>query len=111
MKFSALIPAVGILTFLSAREVGSSLISTPSALQQQAVGIENSSPIPEDLSDIIASSPLLSFHRALCEVESVTYDELAVGKLLISFLEAHNFTVTKQNVPQPESSDIQKERW
>lgn len=52
----------------------------------------------DKLSYIIASSPVLTFHRALCEVESVTGNEKSVGDLLVSFLEAHNFTVTKQPV-------------
>ena len=53
------------------------------------------------LSDVIAGSPLLTLHKALCEVESVTGNELAVGKLLVSFLESHNFTVFTQSVPMP----------
>ena len=58
----------------------------------------------KDLSDIIAASPLLTLHRALCEVESISNSENAVGKLLVSYLEAHNFTVTTQEVRQPDSS-------
>jgi acetylornithine deacetylase len=61
-----------------------------------------------NLSEVIAKSPLLTLHRALCEIPSVTNDELAVGNLVISFLEAHNFTVTTQNVP---AKDSDKERY
>ncbi|KIW94727.1 uncharacterized protein Z519_04704 [Cladophialophora bantiana CBS 173.52] len=61
------------------------------------------------LSDVIAASPLLSLHRAICEIESVTDNEAAVGDLLVSILEAHNFTVLKQSVPPP--SDSTKERF
>jgi acetylornithine deacetylase len=55
----------------------------------------------DDLYKVIESSPVLSLHRALCEVPSVTGNEAAVGELLITFLEAHNFTVTKQPVTSP----------
>ncbi|KIX06926.1 uncharacterized protein Z518_04902 [Rhinocladiella mackenziei CBS 650.93] len=58
----------------------------------------------QKLSDVIAASPLLSLHRAICEVESITDNELAVGRLIISILEAHNFTVQTQNVPRPNST-------
>ena len=47
---------------------------------------------------VIAKSPLLTLHKALCDVESITGDELEVGDLVVSFLEAHNFTVTTQSV-------------
>jgi acetylornithine deacetylase len=56
-----------------------------------------------NLSEVIAKSPLLTLHRALCEIPSVTGNELTIDKLVISFLEAHNFTVTTQNVPAKDS--------
>ncbi|KAG9777050.1 Zn-dependent exopeptidase, partial [Aureobasidium melanogenum] len=62
------------------------------------------------LSDVIAASPLLSLHRAICEVESITDNELAVGKLITSFLEAHNFTVKTQSVPPPGATNSTKKR-
>ena len=65
----------------------------------------------KDLSDVIAASPLLSLHRATCEVESVTDNELGVGKLLISILKAHNFTVVTQSVPPPGATNSTKERF
>lgn len=65
----------------------------------------------EKLADVIAASPLLSLHRAICEVESITDDELAVGELLISILEAHNFTVKTQSVPPPDANNSTKERF
>ncbi|EXJ96064.1 hypothetical protein A1O1_01190 [Capronia coronata CBS 617.96] len=64
----------------------------------------------DSLSDVIASSPLLSLHRAICEVESITDDELSVGKLVISILEAHNFTVETQSVPPPGATNETQER-
>ncbi|KAL2427323.1 carboxypeptidase [Exophiala dermatitidis] len=64
----------------------------------------------DKLSDVIAASPLLSLHRAICEVESITDNELAVGKLITSLLEAHNFTVKTQSVPPPGATNSTKER-
>ncbi|EXJ65402.1 acetylornithine deacetylase [Cladophialophora yegresii CBS 114405] len=63
------------------------------------------------LSDVIAASPLLCLHRAICEIESVTDDEFAVGELLVSILEAHNFTVKTQSVPPPNSNNSTKGRF
>ena len=62
----------------------------------------------KSLSNVIAKSPLLTLHKVICDVASVTGDELAVGKLVVSFLEAHNFTVTTQSVPM---KDSEKERF
>ncbi|KAJ9606290.1 hypothetical protein H2200_009251 [Cladophialophora chaetospira] len=64
----------------------------------------------EKLEDAIAASPLLSLHRAICEIESITDNELAVAELLISILEAHNFTVKTQSVPPPNANNGTKER-
>lgn len=65
----------------------------------------------DKLSKVISSSPLLSLHRAISEVESVTDDELPVAKLIISFLEAHNFTVHTQSVPPPDATNDTQARW
>ena len=74
-------------------------------VQNPLLGDDSVSPYGHDsLSDVIASSPLLTLHKALCQVESVTGNEEAIGKLLTSFLEAHNFTVITQNVPIANSS-------
>ena len=67
----------------------------PDHLQQS---LRPSSKAKDKLSEVIAKSPVLTLHRALCEVESVTGNEHAVGDLLYSFLEAHNFTVERQYV-------------
>ena len=82
--------------------------------KQQAISLR---PTTQDLfnhdklSDVIAASPLLSLHRAICEVESITDNELAVGKLLISILETHNFTVKTQSVPPPNANNNTKKRF
>ncbi|RMZ80668.1 hypothetical protein DV738_g2673, partial [Chaetothyriales sp. CBS 135597] len=52
----------------------------------------------DKLSDVINNSPLLSLHKAISDIPSVTGDEKAVGEFLKEFLEAHNFVVTTQNV-------------
>ncbi len=67
--------------------------------------------LSEDLTDVVAKSPLLTLHKALCDVESISNNEHAVSELLASYLEAHNFTVTTQKVLQPDSSDIKKKRY
>ena len=63
----------------------------------------------DDLAKIISSSSLLSLHRALVEVESISGNELYAGELVISTLEAHNFTVTTQLVP--DVSNASAKRW
>ncbi|KAK5061133.1 hypothetical protein LTR84_007675 [Exophiala bonariae] len=68
----------------------------------------------DKLSEVISSSPLLSLHRAICEIESVSNHELPVAKLIISFLEAHNFTVQTQSVPLQDTTtdtDTTRARW
>lgn len=80
--------------------------------RQQALFVQGEQePSPGHLSDVISSSPLLSFHRSICEIESITNNELAVAEYLIKYFEAHNFTVTPQKVAQPESSDSEKDRY
>ncbi|RMZ92672.1 hypothetical protein DV736_g93, partial [Chaetothyriales sp. CBS 134916] len=84
--------------------LGAATVSGSSALlswkNQQTFDIS-----PHDkLSDVISNSPLLTLHKALSEIPSVTGDEEAIGEFLKSFLEAHNFTVTTQNVPLENST-------
>lgn len=45
-----------------------------------------------------SKSPLLSLHRALVEIESISGNEYEVGEFLHSYLTAHNFTVERQHV-------------
>lgn len=53
----------------------------------------------KDLDAVVKESPLLSLHRSLCEVESISNSEYAVGNFLAEYLESRNFTVVKQKVP------------
>lgn len=51
------------------------------------------------LDNIVDSSPLLSFHRDIVNIESISGNEADVGNYIIRFLESKNFTVVKQPVP------------
>lgn len=53
----------------------------------------------KNLSAVIDESPLLSLHRSLSEIKSISNSEQAVGNFLAEYLGAHNFTVVKQEVP------------
>lgn len=53
----------------------------------------------DKLDEIIAGSKLLSLHRSLCEIESVSNNEGNVGDFLIEYLHKHGFTAEKQPVP------------
>ncbi|KAL8781352.1 MAG: hypothetical protein Q9194_000443 [Teloschistes cf. exilis] len=57
------------------------------------------------------NQPLLSLHRKLVEIPSISGDEHDVGEFLASYLEAHQFTVEKQRVaPFGRESSSQKPR-
>jgi len=65
-------------------------------------------------SDPIASSaPLDPIHltRLLCEIESTTYHEGAIGDFLADFLAARGWSVEKTPVPQPAESATAGPRW
>lgn len=49
--------------------------------------------------------------RQLCEIESTTYHEGAVGDFLANFLAAHGWEVEKTPVPQPSESASAEARW
>jgi acetylornithine deacetylase len=52
----------------------------------------------KNLADPIAASPVLSLHRSLVEIPSVTGNERAVAEWLADWLTANNFTVETQAV-------------
>lgn len=58
----------------------------------------------EPILDVESSKPLLSLHKALIEIESITDNEYEVGKYLVSYLEKRNFTVETQDVEAATSS-------
>ncbi|HEX4031202.1 MAG TPA: M20/M25/M40 family metallo-hydrolase [Terracidiphilus sp.] len=49
--------------------------------------------------------------RQLCEIESTTYHEGAVGDFLAEFLAEHGWEVEKMPVPQPAESATEGPRW
>lgn len=49
--------------------------------------------------DVINASPLLSFHREIVEIDSVTGNEHDVGDYIVQYLENQSFTVVKQELP------------
>ena len=49
--------------------------------------------------------------RALCEIESTTYHEGAVGDFLADYLGDRAWAVEKMAVPQPQESEIGGARW
>ncbi|KAI2788567.1 putative carboxypeptidase [Penicillium oxalicum] len=77
----------------------------PALGQQQTLGVSQHAP-QTSISDkfdqtdasFIDQDPLLSFHRDLVSIESVSGNEHDVGIFIAKFLEAKNFTVIKQEV-------------
>jgi acetylornithine deacetylase len=61
-----------------------------------------------DLDSIISKSPLLSFHRKIVEIESISDDENAVGEYIVHYLRSHDFTVITQEVPYALSKKSEK---
>lgn len=53
----------------------------------------------------------IRFTRELCEIESTTYHEGAVGDFLAGFLASRGWAVEKTPVPQPTESSNSGERW
>ncbi|KAJ5414589.1 hypothetical protein N7509_001216 [Penicillium cosmopolitanum] len=67
---------------------------------------ESSTEEHEHLNSIISSSPLLSFHRSIVQIPSISDNEKSVGDFILDFLSAHNFTTEKQIVsPGTEGQD------
>ncbi|KAK2882740.1 hypothetical protein FQN49_000052 [Arthroderma sp. PD_2] len=52
-----------------------------------------------EMEKVIASSELLSLHRSLLEISSISDHEQDVGHFLMDYLHSKNFTVEKQYVP------------
>ncbi|OQE82031.1 hypothetical protein PENNAL_c0038G06314 [Penicillium nalgiovense] len=107
MKFSSYLAAAAVMSGVQA--------SPHPAPQQQLLGVPSSpsksSYSQTDLDDIINNSPLLSFHRDLVEIESISGNEHDVGLFVAQFLEARNFTVVKQEVPPVKGQENTKTRY
>jgi acetylornithine deacetylase len=90
------------------------LVKASNRIQDQSLLSDNkdrSTIMQDPVSKVISSSPLLSFHRSLCEIESITDNENAVGEYLFSYLKKHNFHVLRQEVPQPSESEYKTKRF
>ena len=61
------------------------------------------------IESIISDSPLLSLHRDLCQIDSISNHETDVGDFLADYLEQQNFTVQRINVTLPDDPSTQ--RW
>ena len=96
-----------------------SLLLPSIPLAQASNPLDDQSPLSQDhspstqdpISAVISGSPLLSFHRSLCQIESITNNEDAVGNYLFSYLKKHDFHVLRQEVPQPPDSTNKKKRF
>lgn len=62
------------------------------------------------MSDRLPLDPI-RFTQQLCEIESITYHEGAVGEFLASFLAGRGWAVEKTPVPQPPESVGDGSRW
>ncbi|KAJ5702463.1 Peptidase M20 [Penicillium malachiteum] len=62
-----------------------------------------------NLDQIIKDSPLLSFHRDIIKIPSITEHEKTVGEYIIDFLSSQNLTVEKQIVTP--GSETESERF
>ncbi|GAB1201106.1 hypothetical protein APSETT444_010493 [Aspergillus pseudonomiae] len=76
-----------------------------------ALALEHQQPLLGDLSQgldrIIDASPLLSFHRSLVQIPSISGHEKHVGDFVLDFLASQNLTVEKQ-VVTPDSDEEER---
>ncbi|KAJ5963600.1 Peptidase M20 [Penicillium vulpinum] len=62
-----------------------------------------------DLNKIIDESPLLSFHRDIVQISSISEHEESVGNFLLDFIRSHNLTAEKQIITP--GNDTEQERF
>src|SRR5436309_492656 len=61
---------------------------------------------PSSGSDVPAyRDELVSLHKSLVEISSITYNESAVGKFLVDYLTKRDFVAELQSVPPSNASD------
>lgn len=65
----------------------------------------------EDPEKVVEDSDLLSLHRDLCEIKSISDNEQEVGEFLVEYLESQDFTVKKQDVEHESDDATDKERF
>ena len=80
-------------------------LSVPESSLHQPVARQDNASIDSMISD----SPLLSLHRDLVQISSISEHETKVGNFLADYLEQQNFTVQRIRVPVPDDSSTQ--RW
>ncbi|KAJ5790552.1 uncharacterized protein N7518_007563 [Penicillium psychrosexuale] len=61
-----------------------------------------------NLERIIDESPLLSFHRDIVQIPSISEYEKSVGNFLLDFLRSHNLTVEKQIIPPGSAAEQER---
>ncbi|KAJ5162912.1 Peptidase M20 [Penicillium coprophilum] len=107
MKFSYL-AAAAIIS-------GAQASPHPAPQQQQLLGVPSTpsqaSYSQAGLDDIISDSPLLSLHRDLVKIESISGNEHDVGLFVAQYLEARDFNVVKQEVPPVKGQEDTKTRY
>ena len=97
---------MNLFSLLTAAVAAAAFPLHPASPQPQSpLGSTMSSSSHHDLQDIVKASPLLSFHRDIVQIESITDNEYNVGEFISHFLEARDFTVVKQVVPSAASSN------
>ena len=83
------------------------------ALTATALALRHQQPLvgdlSQDLDQIIDSSALLCFHRALVQIPSISEHEKDVGEYVLDFLTSQNLTVEKQIVTP--ASESEEERF
>ncbi|KAJ5435763.1 Peptidase M20 [Penicillium cf. griseofulvum] len=108
MKFSLYLAAAALISGVQGSP-------HPAPQQQQLLGVPSSASQPsysqEGLDDIISDSPLLSLHRDLVKIESISGNEHDVGLFVAQYLEARDFTVVKQEVPPVKGQEDTKTRY
>ncbi|KAJ5087771.1 hypothetical protein N7456_011387 [Penicillium angulare] len=95
----------------SHRSILAVLAGTTTVLSaQQPLGEAVQQQTHTKLEEIIISSPLLSFHRNIVEIPSISESEKNVGEYIIDFLHSQNLTVEKQIIPGT-GKENEKERF
>ncbi|KAL1993076.1 hypothetical protein VTN49DRAFT_3833 [Thermomyces lanuginosus] len=96
MKLLSSILSTIILTPIAGSLPGDAFPQQP---LEQPVVLTNTVPSQRDLERVIDASPLLSFHRDIVQIESISGNEAAVGDYIVQFLQERRFAVTKQFLP------------
>lgn len=90
---------MNLFSLLAAGAAAATAIPLDPASPQSPLGTTTSSSSRSSLGNFVNASPLLSFHRDIVQIESITGNEGHVGNFIARFLEARNFTVVKQDLP------------